>query len=73
MDVMDSTLNALHLIVNASVVVQIIMAILVVLSVLSWYAIFSKSAALRRAQAQSDGFEREFYPRKTSVICFKAH
>ncbi len=57
---MDSTLNALHLIVNASVVVQIIMAILVVLSVLSWYAIFSKSAALRRAQAQSDGFEREF-------------
>lgn len=57
---MDSTLNALHLIVNASVVVQIIMAILVVLSLLSWYAIFSKSAALRRAQAQSDGFEREF-------------
>lgn len=57
---MDSTLNALHLIVNASVVVQLIMAILAALSLLSWYAIFSKSTALRRAQAKSDGFEREF-------------
>lgn len=54
------TQNVLHLVANASVVVQLIMAILVVLSLLSWYAIFSKSATLRRAQMKTDGFEREF-------------
>ena len=68
---MTSTQNALHLIVNASPVVQAIMAILAILSLLSWYAIFSKYATLRRAQATTATFEREFLSAKNVAQLFQ--
>ena len=68
---MTSTQNALHLIVNASPVVQAIMAILAILSLLSWYSIFSKYATLRRAQATTATFEREFLSAKNVAQLFQ--
>ena len=49
------------LIVNASVVVKVVMAILLVVSFMSWMFIFQKWFSIRRANAQTDVFEREFW------------
>lgn len=49
------------LIMNASVVVQLVMAGLVLTSILSWTLIFSKSFVLRSARRESDDFERQFW------------
>jgi biopolymer transport protein TolQ len=49
------------LIVNASFVVKLVMALLLVVSFLSWMFIFQKWFAIRRAAAQTDKFEREFW------------
>ena len=45
-------LSILHLILNASAVVQIVMAILAGVSFMSWYYIFNKWFTLRQARAQ---------------------
>ncbi|WP_189491652.1 protein TolQ [Formosimonas limnophila] len=57
---MNNSHNILSLILNASPVVQIIMAILVLISVMSWYTIFHKGATVRKTRAQTEAFEREF-------------
>src|SRR5205814_6168403 len=49
------------LIVNASVVVKVVMALLLVVSFMSWMFIFQKWFAIRRANGQSEKFEREFW------------
>ena len=49
------------LIVNASIVVKAVMALLFGVSFLSWMFIFRKWFGIRRAQAQTDAFEREFW------------
>ena len=49
------------LIVNASVVVKFVMAILLVVSFMSWMFIFQKFYVIRRAVAQTLKFEREFW------------
>jgi biopolymer transport protein TolQ len=54
-------LSILSLIANASVLVQLVMALLVVVSVMSWTFIFRKWFALRRARAQTEQFERDFW------------
>lgn len=54
-------LSILALIMNASVVVKIVMAILVLASLASWTYIFMKVFALRQAKREADGFEREFW------------
>ncbi|MCG2586148.1 protein TolQ [Massilia sp. TS11] len=54
-------LSFLALIVNAHVIVQIIMALLLVLSLVSWSYIFSKLFAVRAARAQTETFERSFW------------
>ena len=46
---------------NASWVVQAVVALLVVVSVVSWAAIFRKVFALKRVRAHNDDFEREFW------------
>lgn len=57
---MNTSHNILSLILNASPVVQIIMAILAIISVMSWYTIFHKGAAIRKTRTQTEAFEREF-------------
>ena len=49
------------LILNASIVVKVVLVILLAVSFMSWMFIFQKWFAIRRAAAQTDKFEREFW------------
>ena len=49
------------LVVNASIVVKLVMALLLGVSFMSWLFIFNKLFAIRRARAQTETFEREFW------------
>ena len=54
-------LSILSLITNASLLVQAVMALLFVVSLMSWSYIFRKWFTLRRAKAQTEKFERDFW------------
>ena len=54
-------LSLLSLLLNASLPVQFVMLLLLGISVLSWTYIFSKRAALRRANEQTRRFEDDFW------------
>ncbi|MEE9303509.1 MAG: protein TolQ [Thiotrichaceae bacterium] len=58
---MQADLSILKLITEASVLVQIIMAILVLMSITSWAMIFIKYRQLRDAQNHSKSFEDRFW------------
>ncbi len=58
---MNQDLSILQLVLGASLVVQLVMALLVVVSVVSWAAIFRKLFALKRVKSLNDDFEREFW------------
>jgi len=58
---MNQDLSILHLVLNASVVVQLVMLLLMVVSMASWAAIFRKLFALKRVKLLNDTFEREFW------------
>ena len=58
---MNQDLSILHLVLNASFVVQAVMALLMVVSITSWAAIFRKYFALNRIKAFNETFEREFW------------
>jgi biopolymer transport protein TolQ len=54
-------LSVVSLIANASVLVQLVMAGLLLASLFSWYYIFRKYYSLRRAHRQTDEFEKDFW------------
>jgi len=54
-------LSVISLIANASVLVQLVMAGLLLASLFSWYYIFRKVFAFRRANSQTDQFEKDFW------------
>jgi biopolymer transport protein TolQ len=54
-------LSILHLILNASFVVQAVMLLLVVVSVTSWAAIFRKLASIKKIYSLDESFEKEFW------------
>ncbi|WP_297365257.1 MotA/TolQ/ExbB proton channel family protein, partial [Thauera sp.] len=54
-------LSILSLISQASVLVQLVMALLATLSLVSWYWIFRKSFQIRQARTETDNFERDFW------------
>ena len=54
-------LSFLTLVLHASIVVQAILALLVFLSLWSWWQIFLKLFQLRRTSAETDRFEDEFW------------
>ncbi len=54
-------LSILYLIGQASLLVQLVMLLLVVLSVVSWYWIFRKWFQIRAAYSDTGTFEREFW------------
>ncbi len=58
---MNQDLSILHMVLNASLVVQLVMLLLNLISVSSWAAIFRKLFALKRVKALNDTFEREFW------------
>ena len=54
-------LSILHLILNASLVVQAVMALLAAVSFMSWYYIFMKWFGVRKSNSQTEEFERQFW------------
>ena len=54
-------MSVLSLVTGASLLVQIVMVILVLASLFSWYYIFLKLFSLRRAARLADDFERRFW------------
>ena len=54
-------LSLFHLILHASLPVQIVMALLLGASLMSWWFIFIKLFSLKRAIRVTDRFEREFW------------
>ncbi|MBI5277320.1 MAG: protein TolQ [Burkholderiales bacterium] len=58
---MTQDLSILNLVLGASLVVQLVMLLLVVVSITSWAAIFRKLFALKRVKSLNDEFEREFW------------
>ncbi len=54
-------LSILALVFNASAIVQAVMALLLVVSFMSWYFIFRKIFTIRRAKRQTEQFERDFW------------
>ncbi|HET7729050.1 MAG TPA: protein TolQ [Usitatibacter sp.] len=54
-------LSVISMILNASIVVKAVMAVLAAASMLSWTYIFMKLFAVRRARRLADEFEREFW------------
>jgi biopolymer transport protein TolQ len=54
-------LSFLALITNASVLVQLVMALLLLVSLMSWTYIFRKMFAISAARSQTETFERSFW------------
>ncbi|HMZ84165.1 MAG TPA: protein TolQ [Rhodocyclaceae bacterium] len=54
-------MSILSLIANASLVVKLVMALLVGVSLMSWYWIFRKWFAIRVQRTKTDRFERDFW------------
>ena len=57
----NQDLSFIALIANAHLLVQLIMALLLILSIVSWTYIFRKVFALRAARSQTEQFERSFW------------
>jgi biopolymer transport protein TolQ len=58
---MNHDLSIVQLMLNASWVVQAVVALLVTVSVISWAAIFRKVFAIQRVRAHNETFERDFW------------
>jgi biopolymer transport protein TolQ len=56
-----SDTELIHLILQASLVVKVVLGILVLASLLSWWYIFVKLFTIRRARSAADEFEQEFW------------
>lgn len=61
---MSPDLSLFQLVANASVLVQIVMALLLAASLASWTMIFRKRIALGRARRAADDFEERFWSGK---------
>ena len=61
---MNENLSIVSLIVQASLVVQVVVAGLVLASLASWTVIFGKLFGLRKLRAANEEFEREFWAGK---------
>ena len=58
---MNQDMSIIALVLQASLVVQLVMAGLLVVSLASWSVIFAKLIGLRRIKRGNDGFERDFW------------
>jgi biopolymer transport protein TolQ len=58
---LSQDLSLLHLIIHASIPVQVVMGLLAIASLMSWWFIFIKMFALKRAAKVTERFEREFW------------
>jgi biopolymer transport protein TolQ len=58
---MPADLSIIRLVLEASIPVQLVLALLAFASVMSWAIIFNKSALIRRARREADQFETSFW------------
>jgi len=58
---MSQQMSPIELVLNASLVVQVVMALLLIASIVSWAIMLRKRAELRRARAEADRFEEVFW------------
>jgi biopolymer transport protein TolQ len=58
---MSSDLNLWQLVLNASLVVQLVILLLLAASVLSWTLIFDRARVLNSARRRADEFEKRFW------------
>jgi len=65
-------LSILTLITQASVLVQAVMALLLLVSLMSWTYIFRKWFVLKKAQRQTEEFERDFWSGKDLNALFQS-
>jgi biopolymer transport protein TolQ len=61
---MNQDMSIINLVLQASTVVQLVMAGLLITSLASWTVIFSKLFGLRKVRADNDAFEQEFWAGK---------
>ena len=54
-------MSIISLVTNASVLVQIVLALLLIVSMMSWTYIFKKFFDVKKAQRQTDRFEEDFW------------
>jgi len=69
---MNQDLNILQLVLHASFVVQVVMAILLTVSLASWTAIFSKVFGLKKVRTENDLFEQDFWSGRSVQELFAA-
>ena len=69
---MNQEFSIVHLLLNASWVVQAVVLILLLVSLLSWTAIFRKLLSLGDVRRLNDDFEREFWSGKSLQELFAA-
>lgn len=62
---MNQDLSIIALVMHASTVVQIVLALLLLVSLASWSVIFSKLIGLKRIREDNDEFDREFWAGRT--------
>ena len=67
---MTADLSLLELVLNASILVQLVMLLLLAASLASWTMIFRKHSVLRRARFASDEFEERFWSGQDLVTMF---
>jgi biopolymer transport protein TolQ len=58
---MQNDMSLVHLVVDASLVVQLVMLVLLLASVASWAVSIQKRSLLRQARSIADTFEKEFW------------
>lgn len=68
---MKTDLSLMRLVMEASVLVQIVMLVLLAASLASWYIIFRKRASLNRARRSADAFEETFWSGGDLVSIFQ--
>ena len=61
---MTQDLSIFNLVLHASFIVQLVVALLLLMSLASWSVIFSKLFGLKRVRDRNDDFEREFWSGK---------
>src|SRR5258707_14265790 len=65
-------LSILAMVANASVVVQLVMLLLLVVSFMSWYFIFLKVFTIGRAKSKTEHFERDFWSGSDLAALFQS-
>ncbi|HHM04158.1 MAG TPA: protein TolQ [Gammaproteobacteria bacterium] len=58
---MTADLSFVELIAHASLLVQLVMALLLILSILSWFVIFQKRRMMKKARDAAEAFESRFW------------